>query len=167
VPSVASLTTASPNGQLSTATAGNPTATKPSSAALAACLTSHGFAASVGSAANASGNTVSLGGVVVSGNVDPSSSQFQAAMQACRRFLPGGGPPALTPAEQAEHAKAMLSFAVCMRKHGVASFPDPDGEGRFPLGSLGKLDPNAPMFESAFRACESLEPKVGPRIGFG
>ena len=32
--------------------------------------------------------------MVISGSVDPSSPQFQAALQACRKFLPGGGPPA-------------------------------------------------------------------------
>jgi hypothetical protein len=102
--------------------------------------------------------------MTISGNVDPDSPQFQSAMQACRKYLPGGGPPTLTPAQQAEAAKAMLRFATCMRSNGVPSFPDPNGEGRFPLGSLSELDPNSPLVQSAFKACESLEPKVGPRI---
>ncbi len=88
-------------------------------------------------------------------------------MQACRKFLPGGGPPALTPAQQAAAAKGMLSFASCMRRDGVPSFPDPNGAGRFPFGSISKLDPTTPLFQSAFKSCESLEPKVGPRITFG
>jgi hypothetical protein len=104
--------------------------------------------------------------VTIGGNVDPSSPQFQAAMQACRRFLPGGGPPALTPAQQAEHAKALASFAACMRKKGVASFPDPDGQGRLPFGALSKLDQSAPLFSTAYKACQTFLPKFGPQITF-
>ena len=135
--------------------------------AFARCMTSHGFTASLGSAANASPKELSIAGVVISGNVDPSSPRFQAAMLACRKYLPGGGPPTLTPAQQAEHAKAMASFAACMRKHGVPSFPDPNGQGMFTPGQLGQLDPASPLFQTAFKACESLEPKFGPRIAFG
>ncbi len=164
-PSVASLSsTASASGQPPTSTAGSSTARKPSRAAFAECLTSHGFAASEGSAGSASARTISIFGVQVAGNVDPGSAQFQTAMQACRKFLPGGGPPAMTPAQQAEAAKANLGFAACMRKNGVPSFPDPNGQGMFPFGSLSRLDPNSPLVQTAFKACEVLEPKVGPRL---
>ena len=139
---------------------------KPSRAALASCFSAHGFQASVGSG-DGGGRSVTFGGVTIGGNVNPDTTQFQAAVQACRKFLPGGGPPALTPAEQAAAAKAMLSFASCMRKDGVPSFPDPDGQGLFPVASLSKLDPSAPLFQTAFKSCQSLEPKVGPRIAFG
>ncbi|HWB21668.1 MAG TPA: hypothetical protein VG652_02135 [Gaiellaceae bacterium] len=152
-------------GTTVTTGAGSPTAPAASRAALAACFGSHGFPASVGSASTSS-QTLSVFGVQISGNVDPGSAQFQAALQACRKFIPGGGPPALTPAQEAEAAKAMLSFAACMRKDGVPTFPDPNGQGRFPLGSIGKLDPSAPLFQSAFKSCQPLEPKVGPRIVF-
>jgi hypothetical protein len=121
----------------------------------------------VGSAPASSSRSISVFGVTIGGNVDPDSRQFQAALQACRAFLPGGGPPALTPAQQAAAAKGMLNFAACMRKDGVPSFPDPNGEGRFPSGSISKLDPTTPLFQSAFESCQSLEPKVGPRIVFG
>ena len=93
---------------------------------------------------------------MIGGNVDPSSAQFQSALQACRKFLPGGGPPALTPAQQAEHAKAMASFAACMRKHGVPSFPDPNGQGMFSPESIKGLDPTSPLFQSAFKVVRSL-----------
>ena len=118
-------------------------------------------------AATASGRSLHLPGVTLGGNVDPGSPQFQAAMQACRKYLPGGGPPALTPAQRAEAAKAMAAFAACMRKNGVSSFPDPNGQGTFPPGSLARLDPSTPLVETAFKACESLESKVGPRIELG
>jgi hypothetical protein len=161
-PSVASLrTTTSSAGRTTTSAA------TPSRAAFAACLTSHGFQAAPGSAATAANDAISVGGVVISGNVDPSSPQFQAAMQACHKFLPGGGPPAMTPAQRAEHAKSMASFAACMRKHGVPSFPDPNGQGMFSPGSIKGLDPSAPVFQSAFKLCAPLQGKVGPRIQFG
>ena len=160
-PSVASLGTTSSTTGVTTMMA------KPSQAALAACFTSHGFPASVGSAATAPSRALSIMGVVIGGNVDPSSPQFRAAMQACRKFLPGGGPPAMTPAQQAEHAKAMAGFAACMRKHGVSRFPDPNGQGMFPPGSIDGLDPGTPLFQSAFKVCAPLQGKVGPRVDFG
>ena len=164
-PSVASLGTTTSNTRAASSL-GTAKSTRPSTAALAACFSSHGFSVSVGST-GAANRSLSVAGVTFSGNVDPDSSQFQAAMQACRKFLPGGGPPALTPAQQAAASKAMLSFASCMRKDGVPGFPDPDGQGRFPFGSISKLDPTTPLFQSAFKSCAPLEPKVGPRIEFG
>jgi hypothetical protein len=161
VPSVASL------GATSTAGGTTTSPTQPSRAAFAVCLSSHGFQASPGSASTAYGKSVSVFGVVLNGNVDPTSPQFQSAMQACRKFLPGGGPPTMTPAQRAEHAKAMASFAACIRKHGVPSFPDPNGQGMFSPGSIEGLDPSAPLFQSAFKMCAPLEGEVGPRIQFG
>jgi hypothetical protein len=106
-------------------------------------------------------------GVVVSGNVDPSSPQFQAAMQACRKYLPGGGPPRMTPAQQAVWAKAMTRFAACMRQNGAPSFPDPSPSGIFPQGALAKIGPSSPLAQEAFAACESLEPRAGPQLQLG
>ncbi len=136
-------------------------ATTPSTTAFATCLGAHGFPASPGTGKSG----LSIFGVSL-GSVDPSSAQFQAALQACRKFLPGGGPPSLTPAQQAEHTKALAAFAGCMRKNGVASFPDPDGQGQFPVASIGKLDPKSPGFQAAYKACEPLLPTFGPRIEF-
>jgi hypothetical protein len=49
----------------------------------------------------------------------------------CNHLLPasGSGPPAETP--QQEHTKLVdgLSFARCMRRHGVSRFPDPTPQG--------------------------------------
>ena len=160
-PPVASLTTTpgAPTGSGARASA------KPSREAFATCLTEHGFAAAVGSGP-APGRTVSVFGVTVTGNVDPASPQFQAAMAACRKYLPGGGPPALTPAEQAEWTKAMSRFAACVRANGLPSFPDPTGAGRFPPGAMAAIDVGSPLVQKAFKACVSLEPKVGPRVSF-
>ena len=134
-------------------------------AGLASCLTAHGFRAVVGSAAAAANSSISIGGVVVSGNADPNSPQFQAAMQACRKYLPAGPPP-LSQAEQAAAVKAMVAFASCMRTHGVPSFPDPNSQGLIPLTAMNGIEPSSPLVLTAFKGCESLEPTVGPRIEF-
>jgi hypothetical protein len=137
-----------------------------SDAALARCFTSHGFQASVGSAGSSGGDAIDIAGVVIPG-ANPASPQFQSAMSACRKLLPGGGPPSLTPAQQAERAKALASLAKCMRRHGVATFPGPTGHGDFPPGSLDQLDPQSAVFQAAYKACWSLYPKVGPQLRLG
>jgi hypothetical protein len=110
-------------------------------------------------------SSVSIGGVVVSGNADPNSPQFQAALRACRKYLPAGPPP-LSQAEQAAAVKAMVAFTSCMRTHGVPSFPDPNSQGLIPLAAMNGIDPSSPLVLTAFKGCESLEPTVGPRIEF-
>jgi hypothetical protein len=53
--------------------------------------------------------------------------------------------------------QALLRFARCMREHGIADFPDPQADGRFPLpASLrgGKT----PSFLRANQACRQLNP---------
>lgn len=160
-PSVASLGTTGSTATSATVGASGTTA-NPNQAAFATCLSQHGFVAAVGSAGSAPNKSLSIAGVIVSGNVDPSSPQFQAAVQACRKYLPGGGPPSLTPAEQAEWARAMANFAACMRKSGVPGFPDPK-LGTPPLSSSG-INPGSPLVQKAFNACQSLEPTFGPRI---
>ena len=157
VPSVAQLATTT------TSSAAGARSTAPDRAALATCFTSHGFAASFGSGG---GGNLTFDGVAFSGNVDPSSPQFQAAVQACRKYMPSGPPPP-SAAQRAEGAKAMVRFAGCMRENGVPNFPDPDSDGTFSFSSLKQLGIGIPDFQSAFKTCEPLEPKVGPRIVFG
>jgi hypothetical protein len=124
-PSVANL------GTTTTGTAptkGGRRTTKVNEAVLVTCLRAHGLQASVGSAGTASNQAIDIGGAVITG-ANPSSPQFQSALNACRKYLPGGGPPKLTPAQQAEAAKAMTRFSACMRSHGVPGFPDPNSKG--------------------------------------
>jgi hypothetical protein len=162
-PAVASITTASIPAT-TTSPAGSSVPKGRSSAVLAACLSAHGLSAVVGSAPNAQEKAVALAGVVVTG-VDPSSPRFQSALQACRKDMPGGGPPAMSPAQKARWVTAMTAFAGCMRTNGVPSFPDPTGGGTFPAGFFDSLDPSSPQFQSALKTCEPLEPSFGPHIG--
>jgi hypothetical protein len=96
---------------------------------------------------------------------------MQAAMEACRELMPGGGlggPGAreLTPEDQ----DRMLAFTECMREHGV-DMPDPQfGEGggflRVGPGADGNdegpaFDPNDTDFQAAQEACRELLPGFG------
>ncbi|MGH2999355.1 MAG: hypothetical protein ACRDNM_08640, partial [Gaiellaceae bacterium] len=60
--------------------------------------------------------------------------------------------------------KALATLAACMRKHGVVSFPDPAGDGEFPIGALDKFSPESPVFRAAYAVCWKLFPKVGPQL---
>jgi len=120
----------------------------------ATCMTAHGVPTQAGPNGH---------GVFIQGG-DPGSPQFRSAQAACSKLLPGGGPPQLTPAQEATRARALASLAACMRRHGVVDFPDPTGQGELPFGAMNKLDPTSPIFRAAYKACWSLFPKVGPQI---
>jgi len=61
--------------------------------------------------------------------------------------------------------QALLRYARCMREHGMADFPDPQADGRFPLpASLrgGKT----PQFLRANQACRQLNLNPKGRLEF-
>lgn len=63
---------------------------------------------------------------------------------------------------QAQQQQMMVSFAECMRSHGVSDFPDP---GTF--GFKSELAPNAshtPAFKSALTVCGHLLPSAAPEV---
>ncbi len=100
-------------------------------------------------------------GVISSSSIDPSSPQFQQAMQACQKDLPHGGG-AASPAQQAEIRQQALAFSACMRKQGLPDFPDPQflsgGRVALKIGSGSGVDPQSPQFQAAQKACQSLLP---------
>jgi hypothetical protein len=59
-------------------------------------------------------------------------SRFNSAENACRHLLPANG--SLGPQETSQHQRTRLadglSFARCMRRHGVTRFPDPNAQGQ-------------------------------------
>lgn len=86
--------------------------------------------------------------------LDPRSPTFQSAQQSCKHVLPGGGPPA----HVSESDKlAALSFAQCMRAHGVPNFPDPTfpaaGGTMQGAGGSTEVNPDSPAFQQAAKAC--------------
>jgi len=103
-----------------------------------------------------------------SSTLDPSSTQFQAAQQACNKLLPKGGTDGKGPS--AKDRAAMLAFAACMRSHGLPDFPDPqfnsDGGGFAvqaggPGNDKADLRPDSPQFQAAMEACKSKMPAGG------
>lgn len=48
-----------------------------------------------------------------------------------------------------------LGFSRCMRAHGVANFPDPNGQGVTELGPGSGVDPRSPAFQAAAQACRN------------
>jgi hypothetical protein len=92
-----------------------------------------------------------------SSGINPQSSGFQHAQQACRKLLPNGGTP--TPQQQAQAREQALKFSQCMRSHGVPKFPDPQiGNGRIGIRITpgSGLDPSSPQFKRAQQACQNL-----------
>lgn len=51
-----------------------------------------------------------------------------------------------------------VTFASCMRSHGVSYFPDPSADGHFPAGFPKPEMRQSPAFQSAENACRGLEP---------
>ncbi len=106
-----------------------------------------------------SGPSLQVDGVAVNGPA------FQAAMQACRSYMPHGGQP--SPAQTAKIKAQALAMSRCMRSHGVPNFPDPQF-GTGPGGGFGirlggpGIDPQSPAFKAAQQACGSIFGLKGP-----
>jgi hypothetical protein len=71
--------------------------------------------------------------------------QFRSAVHACQRDLPGGGA-----AAKHVNVEQELTFANCMRSHGITDFPDPMPGGGFNIPG----NTNSPQFEAADNACQ-------------
>ena len=86
-----------------------------------------------------------------------SSPQFQAAMNACNHLLPtnGGSGSQQTAQQQRTQLADELSFARCMRSHGVARFPDPTAQGDLSveLVQAQGIDVHSPAVLHVVQAC--------------
>ena len=79
-------------------------------------------------------------------------------ISACGSSAPAGTNGANSTTANAQKA---VKFAECMRSNGVSEFPDPGASGKFTIDGVvngSSLDPSAPAFKQALRACENLEP---------
>jgi hypothetical protein len=87
-------------------------------------------------------------------------AKVDAAMAACKKFLPNGGEAGKMDPAAVEQARQM---AKCMRENGVPDFPDPgpNGEIRIEKGTLG-VGPGDPAFDAAEKACARFQPSGGP-----
>lgn len=81
------------------------------------------------------------------------ASQLQAAQRSCIHLVPNGGRP--TPAQVAEYRSQMLTYARCIRTHGLPDMPDPDNRGHLDIGPGTGVDVDTPRFQAAYEACKS------------
>jgi hypothetical protein len=143
---------------------------KGSPLAFARCMRTHGVT-------NFPDPTPGGGGGVqirVGSGVNPFSPTFRSAQTACRKLLPGGGPPSGHASAQAR--ALMLRTSECMRAHGISGFPDPTttppsspagysavmGRGGAFIAIPRTIDVRSPAFMQAASAC-GFGPK-GARI---
>jgi hypothetical protein len=138
--------------------------------AFSKCMRAHGVSNFPDPTSNGHGIQLSAG---PSSGVNPQSPAFQAAQQACKHLLPGGGP-------SSSHASAqdkaqMLKVSQCMRAHGIADFPDPTTSQPSAGGNFGmaigrngvflaipkSIDVQSPAFKRAAAAC-NFGPKGPP-----
>jgi hypothetical protein len=121
----------------------------------AACMRDHGVANFPDPHVSISGGSTQIS-MMAKGNPH-ASTQIQAAQTACRGILPG--PSSVNPGAQAQQQRARtqdeLSFAHCMRNHGINGFPDPPAHGRLslPMIQAAGIDLTAPQFRTAALAC--------------
>ncbi len=118
--------------------------------AFGVCMRSHGVPGYPDPQVSSSANHVQVS--ISPGSADPNSPAFKSADHACHNLLPNGGGPANGAQDKAQN----LTFADCVRSHGVPSLPDADRDGAFTLPST--INPQAPAFQHAMQACSSTEP---------
>ena len=81
---------------------------------------------------------------------------FQAALDACNHLLPSHGSGSQESAQQQRTRLAdELSFARCMRGHGVARFPDPTAQGELSVEMVQAqgIDVHSPAVLRVVTAC--------------
>jgi hypothetical protein len=97
--------------------------------------------------------------------LDPTSSEFREAAEACQKHLGEmGAPPKLSPEERERMQEQMLAFARCMREQGI-DMPDPqfgDEGGAFSFQRGSEADPSNPRFREAEEACREHSPELNP-----
>jgi len=122
---------------------------------------------------------VGKGGIKLSGGkVNFNDPKMKSAQSACQKYMQIGGGETLDPAKRAKLQEAALSYARCMRGHGV-DMPDPKLAGNggltFQAGPGGPksngsgpkglgVNPDSPKFKSSDKACNHF---LGDRPGAG
>jgi hypothetical protein len=96
------------------------------------------------------------------GTPDPPKSVERACRSIYDRLPPSArGDTERPPADM----QALLRYARCMRDHGIADFPDPQADGRFPLPPSLRQG-KTPSFLRAMQACRQLNPDPKGRLEF-
>jgi hypothetical protein len=87
--------------------------------------------------------------------------KFDAAQEACKKFMPDGGEIHKPTGEEIQQVRDM---AKCMRENGVPNFPDPKPNGELAIDpkKLG-TGPGDPTFDKAEKTCEKYMPNHGEK----
>ena len=125
--------------------------------AFASCMRSHG----VPNWPDPNSNGVFDKSKLTSQQLGASSSRVQTAQRACSHLLPNGGSGPSAAQLQEEKAQG-LSYARCVRAHGVPNFPDPDSSGRIPDPATVGINQGSPKFQAANQACGKYRPPYMP-----
>jgi hypothetical protein len=126
--------------------------------AVAQCMRSHGVPAFPDPSASGSVFSHSHTSAGIAGSLGVSNTVYQAALDACRHLVPNSYASSGT---SQQVLSQVLTFAKCMRSHGVPNFPDPDSTGlQVPPGMT-----QSHQFQTAYRSCESLLPPNAPVKG--
>lgn len=88
-------------------------------------------------------------------HIASTNPHFQAAQQACNHLLPNDNPSAQNAAQQRAQLADELSFAHCMRRRGVARFPDPTAQGELSVAMVAAqgINVNSPHLLHIVQAC--------------
>jgi hypothetical protein len=99
------------------------------------------------------------------------TSRYRAAASACRRLLPPGVTNGTSQVEVQQEWREFRSFARCMRRHGVANWPDPQPRsetdprpifGIQPVDPQSPINPDSPQIRSKLPACDALLKTANP-----
>lgn len=126
--------------------------------AYAQCMRSHGvsnFPDNAISSSSGGGTEVNLPQGIAN------NPDYKSASQACQSQLPKGG----NGGSSSANTGAELTFANCMRSHGVPNFPEPSSSGGMKISSGNGVDPNSPTFKSAMQTCRKDLPNGGQGSG--
>jgi hypothetical protein len=83
-------------------------------------------------------------------------ARFNAADRACQTLLPSESlAPQQTPQQQRVRLADGLSFARCMRSHGVTNFPDPTAQGQLTVEMVEAqgIDVHSPLVLRVVQVC--------------
>ena len=145
-------TSVTPSSSIPIASTGSGVNSSSSTLAFSNCMRANGVPnfpdlSTKGMLIQGNGHAISVNGVSVN------APAFLAARTHCQRYLPH------SQASQVQAAQARrrgLSFARCMRSHGVPSFPDPkviSSSGGNQQIYLPGINPQAPAFQAAAKSC--------------
>jgi hypothetical protein len=86
---------------------------------------------------------------------NPHSPAIRKANKKCRGILPAPTSPSQIAAQQHTREVDLVSFAQCLRAHGLTDFPDPTSQGQLNVQMItdAGVDLHAPQTLTAAKAC--------------